>query len=385
MNWWYVFKREVKQLFIKDPKRAMYLFGACAIYILLFGLLYGPHVMSKVPIAIYDEDNTSLSRSLIQAFDDSDRFQIIAYVTSREELNNILHEKQAQAAITIPLDFSRNIKTGHSVPVLVDVNATNLIIANSALSSAQEIIQSISTGVATTKLESSGQLPEQALHKVAPVTLGVRILYNSTLSYLDFFVLGLAMAALQQGILLSVGASMISEYQNLQELQEVSTWQVIAGKLLPYWLFGTLSFLMALALSTLAFQIPFNGTFISLLVLGTVFSFTATALASLMAAICRDEVSFTQLSLAYTVPAFIFSGYTWPKHSMDTLSTLISSTFPLTYFADTIRSLMITGHAPSLQTNILILLLIGITLLIISTSLYRKKRKSFSLSLQKAS
>jgi len=384
MNWWYIFKREVKQMFIKDPKRVLYLFGACAIYILLFGLLYGPHVISSVPIAIYDEDHTSLSRSLIQSFNDSERYQIIAYANSREELEYLLQEKQALATITIPLDFSRNIKTGHSMPVLVDVNGTNLIISNSVLSSAQEIIQSLSSAVATKKLEATGQLPEQALHRVAPVTLGLRISYNSTLSYLDFFVLGLAMAALQQGIFLSVGASMIYEYQNQQDLQEIPIPQIIAGKLLPYWLFGTLSFVMALALSTLAFQIPFKGAFTSLLALGTVFSFTATALASVMATLCRDEVSFTQLSLAYTVPAFIFSGYTWPKHSMDTLSTAISSTFPLTYFADTLRDLMLTGHAPALQHNILILLLLGTTLLIISALLYKAKRKSLSIDLHHA-
>jgi len=380
MNWRYVLTREIKQLFLQDPKRAMYLFGACALYILLFGLLYGPHVISAVPIAIYDEDQTSVSRSVIQAFDDSERYQIIAYAASREELEGLLHEKQVQATITIPIDFSRNIKTGHSPSVLVDVNGTNLIISNSVLSSAQEIIQVLSSKAATMKLASTGQLPEQAFHKAIPVTLGMRILSNSTLSYLDFFVLGLAMAALQQGIFLAVGASMIYEYQNLHELQEVPTFQVIAGKLLPYWFFGTLSFIMALALSSLAFHVPLKGDYTSLLALGTVFSFTATALASVIAATCQDEVSFTQFSLAYTVPAFIFSGYTWPQHAMDTLSMIISSTFPLTYFADTVRSLMITGHAPALQNNILILLLIGSTLLIISTLLYSNKRNSLLLS-----
>lgn len=378
MNWWDILNRELRQIFIQDPRRFIYLFGACAVYILLFGLLYGTHVLSAVPLVVYDEDQTSLSRSLVQAFEDSERYHIVAYVTSQEEMEEYLHTQKALTTITIPRNFSRDTKTGHSASVLVEVNGTNLIIANSVLSSAQEIIQAFSNNAGSKLVESTGQMPDQALHKVAPVTLGLRVLYNSTLSYLDFFVLGLAMAALQQGILLAVGASMISEYQNIQELRDVPALHIIVGKLLPYWFCGTLSFIMALTISTLAFDIPFKGDFASLLALGTAFSFTITAFASVLGAICLDEVSFTQFSLAYAVPAFIFSGYTWPQHSMDTLSLAISYIFPLTYFADTVRALMVSGHASTLQQNILILLIIGTILLAISTLVYINRRKHLS-------
>ncbi|MBC8016775.1 MAG: ABC transporter permease [Sporomusaceae bacterium] len=378
MNLWQIIKREFRQMFVQDPKRVVYLFGASAIYILLFGLLYGTHVVNAVPTVVYDEDQTTLSRSLLQAFADSERYQIVAYVTSQEEMEKYLHSKQAFAAINIPSTFSHNAKLGLSTPVLLEINGTNLMIANTAMSAAQEIIQAFSNNMGSRLIQSTGQMPAQALHKAAPVALGLRVLHNATLSYLDFFVLGLAIAALQQGILLSVSASMIYEYQNMQELKDVSTFSVMVGKLLPYWLCGTLAFVMALIISSQAFHIPFNGPFASLLVLGTVFSFTITAFASLMAAYCKTEVTFTQFSLAYAVPGFVFSGYTWPQYTMDTISTVISYTFPITYVADTVRALMIAGHAPALQKNILILLIIGVILLALSTLVYINKRKHLS-------
>ena len=378
MTLWHIIKREFRQMFVQDPKRVVYLFGACAMYILLFGSLYGTHVVNAVPTVVYDEDQTTLSRSLLQAFADSERYQMVAYVTSQEEMDKYLHSKQALVAINIPSKFSQNAKLGLSTPVLVEINATNLITANTTLSAAQEIIQAFSNNMGSKLIQSSGLMPDQALHKAAPVALLLRVLHNSTLSYLDFFVLGLSMAALQQGILLSVSASMIYEYQNMQELKDASILSVMAGKLLPYWLCGTLAFVLALLISSLAFHIPFNGDFASLLALGTIFSFTITAFASLVAAYCRTEVTFTQFSLAYTVPAFVFSGYTWPQQSMDTISLAISYIFPITYFADTVRSLMISGHAPALLNNILILLLIGIILLAFSTLVYIKRRKQLS-------
>ena len=378
MNLWHIIKREFHQMFVQDPKRIVYLFGACAIYILLFGSLYGTHVVNSVPTVVYDEDQTALSRSLLQAFEDSERYQMVAYVTSQEEMTEYLHSKQAFVAINIPSKFSQNAKLGRSTPVLVEINGTNLIIANTALSAAQEIIQSFSNRMGSTLIQSSGQMPDQALHKAAPVALALRVLHNPTLSYLDFFVLGLAMAALQQGILLSVSASMIYEYQNMQQLKDASSFSVMAGKLLPYWLCGTLAFIMALTISNLAFHIPFNGDFAHLLALGSIFSFTITTFGSLVAAYCHSEVTFTQFSLAYAVPAFVFSGYTWPQHSMDTVSLIISYIFPLTYFADTVRALMISGHAPSLQKNMFILLIIGTILFVISTLVYINRRKQLS-------
>lgn len=383
MNLWQIIKREFRQMFVQDPKRVVYLFGASAIYILLFGLLYGTHVVNAVPTVVYDEDQTTLSRSLLQNFADSERYKMVAYVTSQEEMEEYLHSKQALVAINIPNTFSHNAKLGLSTPVLVKINGTNLIITNTALSAAQEIIQAFSNNMGSHLLQTTGQMPQQALHKVAPVSLELRVLHNATLSYLDFFVLGLAMAALQQGILLSVSASMIYEYQNMHELQNVSTFTVLAGKLLPYWLCGTIAFVMALTISSLAFHIPFNGDFASLLALGTIFSFTITAFASLLAAYCRTEVTFTQFSLAYAVPGFVFSGYTWPQYSMDVISTVISYTFPITYVADTVRALMVSGHAPALHKNILILLIMGVILLTISTLVYINKRKHPTISAEK--
>lgn len=382
MNLWHLIKREIHQMFIKDPKRVVYLFGACAAYVLLFGSLYGTHVVNAVPTVVYDEDQSSLSRSLLQAFEDSERYKIVAYVSSQEEMDEYLHSKQAFAAVNIPSKFSQNTKTGHSTPVLVEINGTNLMIASAALTSAQEIIQAFSNNMGSYLLQSTGQMPDLAMHKQNPVNLSLRVLHNSTLSYLDFFVLGLGMAALQSGILLSVGASIIYEQQNMHELQDVPILAVMFGKLLPYWFFGTLSFIMALIISNQIFKIPFNGEFSSLLALGTIFSFTTTAFASLIASNCRTEVSFSQFSLAYAVPAFVFSGYTWPQYAMDKLTTVISYTFPMSYFADTVRALMISGHAPELGKNMLILLAIGTLLFIISTLVYKNKREKLATTVK---
>ncbi|MGI6092168.1 MAG: ABC transporter permease [Veillonellaceae bacterium] len=373
MKFLQVFKRELRQLFLKDSKRACYLFGASVVYVVLFGLLYMTGVVNYVPMVVYDQDQTQLSRSLIQAYEDSDRYEVVAYVTSQEEMESYLQNKTAFAALAIPPDFARDIKLGRASRILLEANGANIIIANTIMSSAQEIMMEFSASVGKSLVETIGQLPDQSLNRAAPIDFRLRVLNNPILSYLEFFVLGVAMAALQQGILLSVGSSMTNE--NFEEFRDTKPVVMLLGKLIPYWLGGILSYVMALLIAVQGFGIPCRGSFISLVLIGAVFAATVAVMGSLMALICKDEVGFTQLSLSYTVPAFIYSGYTWPLHAMDSLSTALASVFPITYMAGNVRDIMLAGYAPMFYGDVFTLLAAGLVLFIIALRLYSRKAK----------
>src|SRR5690242_18860336 len=119
MNLFEIVKRELKQMFIEDRRRVNFIFGASLAYLFIFGLLYAPHVVKNVPIVICDEDQSSLSRELIQALDDSERLKIILETSSEEEMLESLKEKRAYAAIHIPHDFTQKVTAGRSSPVLL--------------------------------------------------------------------------------------------------------------------------------------------------------------------------------------------------------------------------------------------------------------------------
>ena len=384
MNIWQIFKREVHYIFVKDRRRANFIFGASIAYLLIFGLLYGPQVVTNVPLVIYDEDQSQLSRSLVQAFADSERFQIISQPASQEEIEYLLHEQIAYAAIHIPHDFSQNVTAGRSSPVLLIASGLNLVITNTITTATQEILLTFNQEVSTKLGEQVGLSPILAQNKTAPLQIALRVLNNPTLSYLNFFVIGLAMAAFQQGIFLSVGASIISEYHNLRELAEVHPMQVMIGKLLPYFLFASLSFFLTLLIASKVFDIPCKGDLFSLFCLAMAFTLTAIGFSSLIASFCTSEITFTKLSLTYSIPAFTLSGYIWPLASMDGMSQIFAYTFPLFYFSDAVREIMLAGYSPALYHNILILLLLGLTLISLSTFVYTRKRQGIHLTGQPA-
>ncbi|MBP2655523.1 MAG: hypothetical protein H6Q73_3092 [Firmicutes bacterium] len=380
MKWWQILKRELLQMLRKDFRRTNFIFGASIAYLVIFGLMYGTHVVKDVPLVIYDEDQSQLSRTLIQSFADSEKFQIVAQPATQEEMENYLHEETAYAAIHIPHDFSRNITADKSSPVLLVANGANLVITNTITTSTQEILAAFNQKVSAKLAESAGLPADLAANKTTPINFTLRVLNNPTLSYLNFFVIGLAMAAFQQGIFLAVGASIISEYQNLRELAPCQPLKVMTAKLLPYFVLATLSFFITLLVSIEVFDIPFRGDLTSLFLLAITFVLTAIGFSSLVASFCESEITFTKLSLTYAVPAFTLSGYVWPLQSMDSFSQTIAYIFPLFYLSDAVRDIMLAGHSPLLYRNIIILLLLGVTLTALSTLVYAKKRRQFEIN-----
>ncbi|WP_371381039.1 ABC transporter permease [Sporomusa aerivorans] len=371
MNWWHIAKREFRDMFITDKRRALFLFGASLAYLFLFALLYGAHTINAVPLVIYDEDQTQFSRSLLQGFEDSERFQIIGYVTSEVDMEQILREKEAAAAIHIPKKFAQDAKSGRSATVLLIADGANILITNTVTNASQEIVATFAKETAAGLTEiNSGQLPSLALNKVSPVDFRLRVLNNPTQSYLTFFVLGLAMAAFQQGVFLAVGASIQSEYQRPDELKNASPLTRMTGKLLPYWLAATVAFLVTISVAVHFFAIPGKASIISLVLLASAFILAATGFSAFVAAVCNNELTFTGISIAYTVPAFVLSGYTWPQAAMD---TVLSYAFPLTYFADTVRELMLAGYSPALYLNCFVLLFMGIAFTGLATVCFSKR------------
>lgn len=370
MKVWLFLKQEIWKIFITDRRRAIFILGAPLAYLFLFSLLYNTSTINAVPVVIYDEDQTQLSYSLIQIVDDSERFKIVNYAISQDEMESALHEKEAFAAIHIPKNFAKDAKLGHSATVLLMVNGSNIIITNTITNSVQEMISGFNKETAKKLLEAkSGQMPYFASNKVGAIDFRLRVLNNPTQSYLYFFVIGLALAAFQQGVFLAVGASILSD-RNSEMIKNANPFIMIITKLLPYYILALFAFFITIFFAVHLFKLPCKAPLSSLFLLSSAFTSAAVGLSAFLASICKSELTFTRISIIYTVPAFVFSGYTWPQAAMDTFSQVISYAFPLTYVSNTVRELMLAGYSPVLYQNSFILFLFGIILTIIAILCY---------------
>lgn len=304
---------------LKDPRRLIFIFGASIAYLFLFGMLYQPNIVQRIPTIICDEDQSSFSRQLVQSFYDSDSFEIVGFARDQEEMLDSIHRKESLVAIQIPRDFS-------SAPeILYLVNGSNIIVTNVTSSATLDILESLENSL---------------IHSRA------RVLYNPTQGYIGFFLIGLAMVAFQQGMIFSIGAASFDKTP-------------LAPRIFFYWILSMISFALVILSIENFVGIDLRAPIDRVFILGAIFSLTALSFGSFLASFFDREIDFIRASILYPVPAFILSGYTFPLESMPDSMQILARFFPLTYFSNDMRDLFLIGESPTFSHDVTILAIMG--------------------------
>lgn len=360
---------------LKHNRRDLFVMVAIPLlYLTLFGFLYLYNTVNHISTVVWDQDNSSLSRMVIDNFRSSDRFEIIGEVETNQELQDIIDSGKAKVGVVIPPGFMKDVKKQHSSQVLVCVDGTNLVISNTVFSSALEIVQTVSGGLGVRIMEGAGTLPGRALKTAVPVSFRMRIWYNPTNSYSVFLLLGLLGTTIQQVILLFTSVAVVRDKVTgivpSGRFREMAGY--VLGKFLPYMLINFISLNVVLSVLTAGFGVPFRGSLTSLLVLETVFITGIISLGIFISIVSRNELEATQVSMLIAVPSFLMSGYTWPLEAMPGPVSAISRCLPLTYFVSALRNLALKGSG----LNFLlpdILFLTGLGMILFPAAVYALK------------
>ena len=366
-------RRELANAFLHDARRAIFLFGAATAYLILFGILYYPGVVKEIPTVVCDEEHTAYSRLLIRQVDDDERLGLVRVVADEGEARDMLRQKEVYAAVIIPADFSHDILNGRSAKVLFMLNGANIITTNIATTAGNDIVNTFNTRFAARQaaLRTSGD--EQMLKKrISPVETTLRVLNNPTQSYMMFFMVGLAMAAMQQGIFLAVGAAVQGDFKDTEGLKGAPKAAVLVVKVAVYWLLSVLSFALVCVISY-GLGIPDRASVTALLTLASAFSFAAVSLGLFASSIFHNELQFVRASIMYTVPAFIFGGYTWPLEAMDPVTQVVAQAFPMAWMSNAVRELFLSGHLATLSHNLTALTVMGVIFLSLGSWIFLHK------------
>lgn len=366
-------RRELANAFLHDARRAIFLFGAATAYLILFGILYYPGVVKEIPTVVCDEEHTAYSRLLTRQVDDDERLGLVRVVADEEEARDMLRRKEVYAAVIIPADFSHDILNGRSAKVLFMLNGANVITTNIATTAGNDIVNTFNTRFAARQaaLRTSGD--EQMLKKrISPVETTLRVLNNPTQSYMMFFMVGLAMAAMQQGIFLAVGAAVQGDFKDTEGLKGAPKAAVLVVKVAVYWLLSVLSFALVCVISY-GLGIPDRASVTALLTLASAFSFAAVSLGLFASSLFHNELQFVRASIMYTVPAFIFGGYTWPLEAMDPVTQVVAQAFPMAWMSNAVRELFLSGHLATLSYNLTALTVMGVIFLSLGSWIFLHK------------
>jgi ABC-2 type transport system permease protein len=349
---------------LRDP---MTLFFTLLIPILeLFMLGYAIDTnVRHVRTVVLDQSGTQESRQLLQRFENSDDFTIVARVYSDEEMNRAIVAGSAHVGIKIPSDYSQRLQAGQTAQVLILVDGSESTVASEA----------VNVGNAIALRESL----ERALgDKPLPVDSRPRVLFNPDTRSANFFVPGLMVILCQMMATTLAATAVVREKESgtLEQLflTPVRSWELLVGKMAPYLVLTTLEFCMIALFMNTFFAVPIHGSFLTLLTLTLPFVLTMLGTGLLISTRASTRDAAMQMAMGTILPAVFLSGYVFPADSMPAFFQYLSKLVPATWLIDASRGVILRGAGQAeLWLHALILWGMAVAVLAISSLLFRKQ------------
>jgi len=330
-----IMKREFKR--ILERKTLYLLIIILPVFIsLLYVFIYKNELVRDLPMAIVDQDHSSISRLVTEYVEASGSMKVAGYVNSVEELKDGIQSGIYQGGFLFPRDMENDIKKGKYSSVIIYKNTSNLIVGNMILKDAMTIVKTVSAGALIKKLRNKGMIYEQAIKIANPITVDANSLYNPNYSYLNYFVPGLLAFTLQLIIMISAVIVISSEFthETFPELLHLSghkIYKIIIGKSLPHLLFHSATIILIIGIIMPACNIYPAGSALLLILFFILFAAACLMFGIFISSAFHDQMFATALALFINMPAFIYSGYTYPIWAMPAAHRFLANLLPFTH------------------------------------------------------
>lgn len=331
-----VFFREIKR--IKRTKVIInILFVLPLVLALAVFVVFKSSVLSDMPIGVYDEDNTRISRTFSRMLDASSAIEVKYKLTNSSDGERMLRGGDIYGFVVIPRNFSRDIIQGHSPKVPFYYNNQALLIGGIISKDVVVVSQTLMGQIRALSLMKKGKSKDYAVDSINLIGVDEHVRSNPYLNYSYFLAMGFTYQLFQILITFSAVWALGAELKKGSarrwlRLADDSVITAFFGKITPYFLI----YFIMICFVYLIYLIFFNGVFGGnpfVFVLSTMlFIFSYQALSVMFIAVAGCLRLALSASAFYTAMGFAFVGVTYPLISMPKAAFIYGSIMPLTYY-----------------------------------------------------
>ncbi len=328
--------------FKRDRRMMILSFMAPVIQLMLLGYAATTDI-ANIPILVYDQDRTSVSRAFVDQFSQSGYFDVVRTVNSPGEIDPEIEDGRVWLALVIPSDFTQNLLSLRPASVQLLTDGSDANSANISIGYASQIIATYSRGIVA---DVRQRVPQASLPPtVDPV---IRVWYNPELKSRNFMVPGVLAMVLMiiTMTLTSLGVVREKEIGTLEQLlvTPIKPYQLIVGKLLPFVMIGAVDVGLVLLVSRFWFGVPLRGSVALLLGLSGLFVLTTLGLGLFVSTISRTQQQAMMTAQFFFFMPFIYlSGFAFPIENMPKVIQYVTYLIPLRYFIVIIRGVFLKG------------------------------------------
>lgn len=364
---------------VRDPLFLSLSFVVPAMLMLLFG--YGLSLdVENIPFAIVDYDDTALSRDYAYRYTSSRYFDFQGYSRDEELLAERLSTNEIRAWIVIPEHFERELLAGQPVAVQTLLDGTFPSRAATTKGYVSAINAAYSQELLASYLGAArGMAAETVAAALQPIGLGVRYLYNQSLSSTWSIAPKLIMVILMVSppFLTSLGVVREKERGSIYNIyaSTVSRGEFLIGKITPYVLISLGNAVVLWLLATRLFGAPFKGDLAFLLVATAVYVVCTTGIGLVISVLVRTQVAaMVVTAIATVVPSVLYSGVLVPIPSLSGEAQVIAHLLPAMYYAEIVTNTFLKGAGfGALWQDLLVLVAYATVLFAVGYRLFSKR------------
>ena len=346
-NTWAVLQREL----VRMTHQPMYLTLMLVLPLTsfaFFALLFNQGVARNIPIAILDEDHTTLSRKVAQMIDDTPTAMVAYDIQDIDEGERLMREGRVMAIVQIPAFFEKCILSNTQTHIENYVSGTNITVNGLLSKDIQTAVTTFSAGIQLQLLTKQGLTERQAMAQLMPVRFDRHVLFNPYIHYGYYLAPSFLPMMLLIFVVLTTVFSIGTELKNATAREwlrtaDDSVGAALLGKTLPV---TVGMFLLSLAMFVIIFKVvgtPLNGSLAIILTGTLLFIMSYQAISVLIVSLLANLRLSLSIGGGYSVLAFTFSGLTFPIMAMWEPMQWLSRLFPFTYYTDLFVDQMLRG------------------------------------------
>lgn len=364
----FLLKKEFRQI-----RRNTFLSRAIVAVPLVQMLILVPAItfeIKRIDLAVTDYDRSPESRELISRLSGSSFFHVSETPRDYREAEADLLSGKAGMVLIIPDDFSLGLNgvTRPRLQVLCDaVNATSAQLGWSYFTSVvrdynRDII--IKTGMAPSSLPG--------------ISVAPRFWYNPLLNYKFYMLPGILVILVTAIGLLMAGLNLVREKEigTIEQINvtPVKKWELIASKVIPFFIIGLFDLAIGLTVGWLTFNIPFEGSLMLFFACAAIFLVAVLGLALFFSTLASTQQQFLFIAFFFVMVFILMSGIFTPSESMPRWAQQFNLVNPVAYLMRINRMVMLKGSGfTDIARDMGALAILAVTFISVAIRAYRKR------------
>jgi len=354
----------------RDPRTLFIMIVQPLVMLILLGYAATTDI-EHLHTAVYDGDKTPQSRALIEAYQNSNYFDIVAYVPREQDLAYLIDHGDVRGALVIPAGYGQQMVAQEQVDVAFLIDGSDPTAANTIFSASQSVGQAVTTKLIEQRLGTSAD-------NMPGVEVRPRVWYNPNLKSAYFMIPGLIVLVLFVFTILFTATSIVRERElgTIEQLiiTPIRPIELVVAKVVPYVLVSFVVVMEVLTVGVLLFGVPINGSVALLLGLAALFLLTSLGVGILVSSIATTQQEALLMTIATALPTVYLSGFLFPIEAMPRWLQYVTYLVPARYALVIMRGIILKGVGLEILFEQVVAVLIFSTLvLILAATRFKKK------------